>query len=76
MEQFTKSLELSRCFSINLSEKDLIEIYNHVPQVLLNKVIKISITQDNPLFLKEEHNGNYWLIKTDSKRTNEGDVGY
>ncbi|WP_197047338.1 AAA family ATPase, partial [Planktothrix serta] len=65
MEPFTEPLEPSKGLSINFSEKDLIEIYNHVPQVLLNKIIKVSIAENDPLFLKEERNGNYWVIKTE-----------
>jgi hypothetical protein len=65
MEPFTEPLEPSKSLSINFSEKDLIEIYNHVPQVLLNKIIKVSITENDPLFLREERNGNYWVIKTE-----------
>lgn len=65
MEPFTEPLEPSKSISINFSEKDLIEIYNHVPQILLNKIIKVSITENDPLFLKEERNGNYWVIKTE-----------
>ena len=65
MEPFTEPLEPSKSLSINFSEKDLIEIYNHVPQVLLNKIIKVSITENDSLFLREERNGNYWVIKTE-----------
>jgi elongation factor P hydroxylase len=65
MEPFTEPLEPSNSLSINFSEKDLIEIYNHVPQVLLNKIIKVSITENDPLFLRGERNGNYWVIKTE-----------
>jgi hypothetical protein len=55
----------------NLSESELIEIYNHVPQVLSRKVIKVSIPENynsrDRLILTEEQKGNYWVIAAEEE---------
>ncbi|MBD2199436.1 MULTISPECIES: hypothetical protein [Calothrix] len=57
-------------FNINLSE--LIQIYNHVPNLLSRKAIKVSLTEDSLItqnnqliFLENARNGNYWVIATE-----------
>jgi hypothetical protein len=57
-------------FNINFSE--LIQIYNHLPNLLARKAIKVSLTEDSLItqnnqliFLENARNGNYWVIGTE-----------
>jgi hypothetical protein len=55
---------------LNISESELIEVYNNVPKVLLKNSIIAELTaksyrEDNPnqpVFLEKDENGKYWII--------------
>ncbi|MBD2360303.1 hypothetical protein H6G36_03655 [Anabaena minutissima FACHB-250] len=56
-------------FQLDIS--DLIEIYNHAPQILQKQAIKVSLTENSlihksnePIILTSAKNGNYWIIAT------------
>ncbi|MGK7877634.1 MAG: hypothetical protein AB4426_31330 [Xenococcaceae cyanobacterium] len=59
---------------LNLSEAELLKIYNHVPKALSRKVIKVSVIAAESLrnkqhiLLEEAKNGSYWII-TPEERT-------
>ncbi|MBO3459229.1 hypothetical protein G7B40_027500 [Aetokthonos hydrillicola Thurmond2011] len=57
---------------VSLSEEDLLEIYNNAPKPLSKNVTKVSIKEESlrnlhqePIYLIELRNGNYWLILTE-----------
>ncbi|MFM2060809.1 MAG: hypothetical protein RLZZ507_479 [Cyanobacteriota bacterium] len=55
---------------LNISESELIEVYNNVPKVLLKNSIISELTaksyrednQNQPVFLEKDENGKYWII--------------
>ncbi|HBE21492.1 MAG TPA: hypothetical protein DEG17_09610 [Cyanobacteria bacterium UBA11149] len=67
--QVTGSLEIPKMEKINFSESELLEIYNHVPQILTKKALQVGITKDSihrtnnvPILLETQRKGSYWII--------------
>ena len=65
------SLEINQMKILQVSCKQLINIYNDVPKVLLEYIVRVSLTEgsyrnrDKGLILFEEvPRGNYWIIST------------
>lgn len=68
----TGSLELSQINRVNLSEQQLVEIYNDVPQVLIHTAIIVELTPNSfraklheSIFLERIKTGKYWIVPTD-----------
>ncbi|MDZ7957863.1 MAG: hypothetical protein RMY34_08135 [Aulosira sp. DedQUE10] len=59
---------------VNISETQLVQVYNDVPQILFKNSLIVELTaksyyrdvQDNePILLENDENGKYWMITTD-----------
>ncbi|MDP5337591.1 MAG: hypothetical protein NWQ28_03325 [Nodularia sp. (in: cyanobacteria)] len=65
--------ESEKVSRVNISESQLVQVYNDVPQVLGKNSVVLELTaksyrnsQDGePIFLENDKNGKYWLITTD-----------
>ena len=71
--QVTGALNVSKLVKVNLSEFELVELYNNTPHFFSNLVIKVSLTGESyrqqnqgQIFLQKDNNGNYWIIPTEN----------
>ncbi len=60
-------MKLENTISLNCSEVELLQIYNHIPKALFHQVISVVVdlqTLSNPesVLFKQEKHGNYWII--------------
>ncbi|MBD2663532.1 hypothetical protein H6G73_03515 [Richelia sinica FACHB-800] len=61
---------------LDISEPELIEVYNNVPKVLLKNSIIAELTaksyrennQNQPIFLEKDDNGKYWIIVSNKNK--------
>jgi len=66
----TGNLQTEQITPLNISESELVQVYNDVPKVLLKNSIIAELTtksyreerQNEPVFLEEDKNGKYWII--------------
>jgi DNA repair exonuclease SbcCD ATPase subunit len=66
----TGNLQIEQITPLNISESELVQVYNDVPKVLLKNSIIAELTaksyrednQNQPLFLENDKNGKYWII--------------
>ena len=66
----TGNLQTEQIIPLNISESELLQVYNDVPKVLLKNSIIAELTtksyredrQNEPVFLEEDKNGKYWII--------------
>ena len=54
---------------VNFSISEILEIYNTIPGILYNKVIKVNLKSEQSFskhtLFKEVTNGSYWIIQTE-----------
>ncbi|GCL35227.1 hypothetical protein SR1949_03190 [Sphaerospermopsis reniformis] len=66
----TSAFTTEKITPLNISELELIEVYNNVPKVLLKNSIIAELTaksyrednQNQPVLLEKDENGKYWII--------------
>ncbi|MTJ52372.1 hypothetical protein FJR38_06660 [Anabaena sp. UHCC 0253] len=66
----TGNLQTEQITSLNISESELVQVYNDVPKVLLRNSIIAELTTKSyrenkptePVFLENDDNGKYWII--------------
>lgn len=66
----TGNLEVAQITPLNISEAELLEVYNNVPKVLFKNSIAAELaaksfweeSQNQPIFLEKDDNGKYWVI--------------
>ncbi|WP_180982339.1 hypothetical protein [Cylindrospermopsis raciborskii] len=64
----TGAFNTEKIIPVNISEEEIIEVYNEVPRVLLRNSIVTQLTDegyrdgDQPIILQPDDYGNYWLI--------------
>ncbi|WP_180981245.1 hypothetical protein [Cylindrospermopsis raciborskii] len=67
----TGACNMEKIIPINISEEEIIEVYNEVPRVLLRNSIVTQLTDasyrggDQPIILQPDDYGKYWLIVSD-----------
>jgi ABC-type phosphate transport system auxiliary subunit len=67
------NLRTEQITPLNISESELVQVYNDVPKVLLKNSIVAELTaksyredrQNEPIFLQNDENGKYWIIVSD-----------
>ncbi len=69
--QVTGALETNKIKTLQVSPQQLVNIYNDVPQVLLEYIKRVSLTEESYrnkdkglIILEEAPRGNYWVITT------------
>ncbi|WP_013325745.1 hypothetical protein [Gloeothece verrucosa] len=67
----TGFLQQAKVNKVELSESQLIEVYNEIPQLLSAYAVKVALTPESfreptegNIFLEESETGNYWIIRT------------
>ena len=66
----TGNLQTEQITPLNISESELVQVYNEFPKVLFKNSIIAELTtksyreyrQNEPVFLEEDENGKYWII--------------
>jgi hypothetical protein len=66
----TGNLQTEQITPLNISESELVQVYNDVPKVLLKNSIIAELTaksyredrNNEPIFLENDENGKYWII--------------
>ncbi|WP_104388239.1 hypothetical protein [Cuspidothrix issatschenkoi] len=66
----TGNLQTEQITPLNISESELVQVYNDVPKVLLKNSIIAELTaksyredrNNEPIFLENDKNGKYWII--------------
>ena len=69
----TGAFNTEKIIPVNISEEEIIEVYNEVPSVLLRNSIVTGLTEvsyreysgDQPIILQPDDYGKYWLIVSD-----------
>ncbi|MFL0603990.1 MULTISPECIES: hypothetical protein [Cylindrospermopsis] len=67
----TGACNMEKIIPVNISEEEIIEVYNEVPGVLLRNSIVTQLTDasyrdgDQPIILQPDDYGKYWLIVSD-----------
>jgi len=65
------AFESEKISPVNISESELVQVYNDVPKVLFKNSIITELTsksyrdENEPIFLENDENGKYWIITTD-----------
>ncbi len=70
------NFEAEKVSRVNISESQLVQVYNDVPQVLGKNSVVLELTAKSyrnlqhgePIFLENDENGKYWMITTDIDR--------
>jgi WD40 repeat protein len=66
----TRALDLKQINSVKVSSAELVEVYNHVPNILINNAITVAVSQTTEnnretIYLEKIARGEYWIIATE-----------